>query len=142
MFKILITGSRKWRDRETIAWALESWRERVTDDEIVLFSGAADRGADLICEQEAKKLGFTVKRFPADWHGPCTEYCRHKPRKEGGYCPVKGIIRNGEMVAEGPDVCLGFPLPGGTGTQDCMRKAVKAGVPTFQVDGVNHVTRM
>lgn len=141
MFRILITGSRKWRDREVIAWALQSWKDRILDDEIVLISGAADRGADLICEQEAAKLGFAVKRVPADWYGPCTEYCRHKPRPEGGYCPVKGVIRNSEMVAMEPDVCLGFPLPGGTGTQDCMKKAAKAGIPTFEVHGVGQVTR-
>lgn len=141
MTTILITGSRTWSDRQAIRWALESWSARLTGP-ITLLSGACPRGADLIAEQEAARLGMEIVRMPADWSRPCGVNCHHGGRGERDVCRAAGNIRNSEMVATGPDLCLGFPTSNGTGTQDCLRKAVRAGICTFLVSGVGTVRRL
>ena len=113
-YRVLVTGSTKWTDRTTIRHALfKAWREVGYPEDMVLVHGAA-KGADTLAAQLADRLGWVVEPYPADWEN------KHK---------AAGPIRNAEMVKLGADVCLAFPLPGGKGTQDCMKKAAKAGIP-------------
>lgn len=46
------------------------------------------------------------------------------------------MIRNQEMVDLGADLCIAYPLPEGSGTQDCIRRAVKAKIPTLVFDPI------
>lgn len=82
---------------------------------VTLISGHCHTGGvDLIAETLAELWNWDVERYPADW----TQGHRGGP------------IRNARMVATGADQCVAFPAPGSTGTWDCVRKAVAAGIPT------------
>jgi hypothetical protein len=89
-FRILITGSRDWTNREIIEKALG---EYVHLPKVTLVSGACPTGADRLCEDYAEFLGWNIERHPADW---------------GKYGKKAGFIRNAEMVSLGADVCLAF----------------------------------
>lgn len=108
--RVLVTGSRHWKDRTSIRTALTAYRQPGA----VLVSGACPTGADALAEGIWREWGLTVERHPADWlrHGKAA-----------------GPIRNQQMVDAGADVCLAFPLPDSRGTQDCIRKAQAAGIP-------------
>lgn len=68
----------------------------------------------------------------ADWERDCNQQCNHAPRyRRNGdrYCPVAGNLRNQAMIDKGGiDEVHAYPLPGGTGTGDCVRRAVRAGL--------------
>lgn len=111
--RVLVTGARAWKDRDTISLVLR----RVFDANrtAVLVVGDA-RGADAIAEEIWQELGGQVEKHPADWdrHGKAA-----------------GFIRNVDMVKAGADVCIAFPAGKASGTKHCMRAARKAGIPVF-----------
>lgn len=112
--RILITGSRTWTDRDTIRKALLDTAERCTDSEpITLIHGTAT-GADSIAAQLALGFGWLIEAHPADW-------LRYGKRA--------GFIRNVEMVATNPDICLAFIHNDSRGASMCADLASKAGVP-------------
>jgi hypothetical protein len=76
----------------------------------MLLEGGA-RGADRFAREFANGLGCTVETHEADWKR---------------YGKAAGGIRNQRMVDSKPDGVLAFP--GGKGTEDCVRRAVKAGI--------------
>jgi hypothetical protein len=123
-YRILVTGSRDWDDRDLIAFQLglaagAGLREGMP---VTVVHGAAS-GADVIADRLAHDHGFTVERHPADWR-------RGK---------AAGMARNTEMVAAGADVCLAFLAPcrkhasrpphDSHGAADCAGKAEAAGIP-------------
>jgi len=113
--KVLVCGSRKWVDPGPIRGELL----KLPSGTIVVHGAAP--GADNIAGAEAKKLGFTVRPYPADW----------AMHKRGA-----GPIRNRRMLkCEHPDpegVYLDLVLafhedPGlGKGTKDMVAIASKA----------------
>lgn len=111
MRRVLVTGSRRHSDvalhRTWLAKVDAAWGR------CTLVSGACPSGTDLLCEQEATRLGWAVERHPADW-------------SMGGRA---GPLRNQSMVDLGADVCIAFPLPGSRGTWDCVNRAKAAGIP-------------
>lgn len=106
---LLITGSRDWPDVDAIRAALLAHGPGV-----VVHGGC--RGADLQAAAVACVLGWPVEAHPADW------------RRLG---LAAGPLRNREMVQRGAAVCLAFPVLGSTGTLDCMRRAIAAGIRTI-----------
>lgn len=127
--RLLVTGSRSWSDRDTIRAALrEAWRD-LQPGPIPLVHGAAT-GADTIAADIWTRGGLTAEPHPADWDTPCTDACYHRPREKNGrpYCPLAGHYRNQAMVDLGADLALAFPLGESRGTQDCMKRARKAGI--------------
>lgn len=113
--KVLVTGSRDWRDEPMVLEALQ--KVGVT----MLIHGAA-RGADIIAARAARTLGLpedAIRGYPADW---------------AMYGRAAGGIRNSQMIREehlpsNPiDICIAFPLPTSIGTHDMMRKALAAGI--------------
>lgn len=105
--RVLVTGSRNWTDREQIRKALSLLPPGST-----VVHGAAG-GADTIADEEARALRLNVEPHPADWK-------RHGRKA--------GPLRNQEMIDAGPyDIVFAFPLPGSIGTEDCIRRARKAG---------------
>ena len=76
----LVTGSRKWIDRNLIRKELEIVKSRFPD--ITLVHGGC-RGADLIAGSIWKELGGVVVSCPADW----TRYGK-----------AAGLIRNESMI--------------------------------------------
>lgn len=114
-FRILVTGSRDWTDRRTVADALlDAARHLSIDTDIVVVHGACKTGADAIAQAEAELRGWETEPHPADWakHGRAA-----------------GPIRNTEMVGSRPDAWFAFILNGSPGARDCADKAEAAGIP-------------
>jgi hypothetical protein len=77
--KILVTGDRNWDDYDLIAEALST----LPAGTIIVHGDC--RGADIICAEIAKSLGFIVRPYPADWER---------------YGRAAGPIRNKQMITE------------------------------------------
>lgn len=109
MRRLLITGSRKFTDRDTIHRELAA---RFAPD-IVLVSGHA-YGADAFCEEVWAELGGRVELYPADW------------RKHGRRA---GLIRN-ERMAELPGIreCVAFTIDNSSGTAHMITTARNHGI--------------
>jgi len=123
MVRVLICGSRYWKD------------EKIIEDYIltlekgsVIIEGEG-RGADRIAKKLGKKHGFEVEGYEADWdiHGD-----------------KAGPIRNKRMILEGkPDKVVAFHdnISKSKGTKDMIETASKHGVP-YHVRGHNGVTHI
>ena len=112
--RILITGSRTWTDKVTVAQAIrEAWLVQGRPYGVVVVHGGA-KGADYIAGVYAKDLGFSVEVHEADW----------TIGKRAGY------IRNKKMVDAGADVCLAFIKDNSKGATMCAELAQKSGIPT------------
>lgn len=126
--RILVTGSRHWRDREAVASGLlgalsvlyhpQELHPMVFEWPAVTLVHGGARGLDSIAESLAKSWGMTVEEHKAEWH--------HYGRRAGH-------VRNLRMVNEGADVCAAFPLGESVGTRDAMRLAAAAGIPVLNL---------
>lgn len=151
---ILATGSRHWRDADTIARWLDLVASEVlhTADVCLIHGHYRNRrpgapGADQLARAHAVTKGWPVLDRPADWTRDCGPECRHGQRRvyPGGaslagksWCPTAGPIRNQAMVDEVaasgyPAVCVGFVLPGSRGTTGCMDLARAADLRVMPV---------
>jgi len=85
---------------------------------VVIHGGA--KGADTLAARSADNQGVTAEAYPADW---------------GTHGKAAGPIRNQQMIDDAkPDVCWAFvdkPLAESRGTADMVRRARKAGIPTY-----------
>jgi hypothetical protein len=130
--RILITGSRSWDDRTTLWAALD---EVALEHRVVVVHGAAS-GADRLAVEWVDNARAEDEPHPPD-------YTAH-----GAIAP---LVRNGEMVAAGADLCVTFieqcgcprrPGPHGThGSVDCATKAAQAGIPLRHVRPYARATR-
>jgi hypothetical protein len=117
-FRVLVTGWRNWP--HLFRFVIDLELSKVTHhypaaSYVVVHGQCPHGGVDKYADAWAQSVKMaTPEPHPADWasHG------------KGA-----GMIRNGEMVAAGADLCLAFPGPGSRGTWDCMRRAVEAGIP-------------
>lgn len=125
--RILVTGSRAWRDARPLVWAaLDTCLADTPDDYDIeiLHGGAAgpDRDAqawvDCFIEtyDRTRFAGVSARRFDPDYR----MY----------HATVAPLIRNQVMVDEQPYKCLAFHWGASTGTADCIERAVKAGILT------------
>src|SRR3990167_1929468 len=118
--RVLFTGSRYANDLEPIKNAVlayleaKEWGGFVVSDATFIHGGAT--GTDSLVSALAAELGAAVEIHAANWN----QYGRDA-----------GPIRNQKMVMTGAEVCFAFPGPQSTGTWDCIRRAVKAGITTF-----------
>jgi len=114
-YRILVTGSRDWRDELVIVGALQDLAaEHPHDGELVLVHGACPTGADLIAHDWAVKHGCLIEAHPAAWWK---------------YGRVAGPRRNKEMVDAGADICLAFIKDKSRGATHCADLAERAGIP-------------
>jgi YspA, cpYpsA-related SLOG family len=109
--RILVCGSRRWKDRNAIIYRLADISPPL--DEVVIVHGNAG-GADRIAHQEAQKLGLLVEPHPADWER---------------YGKRAGFIRNVEMLESGIDLVIAFWDGASRGTQHTMDEAAKREIP-------------
>ncbi len=87
------------------------------------FVGDCPSGVDAIALQVADKHDLDIHIFVADWE------------KHGR---AAGPIRNGEMVSRKPHLWYAFRNNGDSpGTDDGIRQALEAGVPTYIVRNAN-----
>lgn len=116
MTRILITGSRKWDDLDTMVTALnQAWLDLGKPSKPVLVHGACPYGgADKMAHELARLWGWRVEAYPADF---------------AGLGKKAGPLRNQKMVDLGADLCCAFPMADSRGTVDCIRRAQAAGIP-------------
>jgi len=116
--KVLICGSRDWKDRERIVVFLKLLSHIPN---ISIIHGAAT-GADRIADEEATKLGIPVKPMPADWVN---------------LGKSAGPIRNISMLNEHPDLVVAFHITTITpGTADMIMRSRAAGIPVLLIPHV------
>ncbi len=124
-YRVLITGSREWEDRDKMIAALAEQRNVAGDRRMVIIEGEA-RGADRMARGLAMRSeNASYEPYPANWGS----------RERGTYRPDAGFIRNQQMVDSGADVCLTFLMREyeNRGTRDCMEKAKTAGIEVVEV---------
>ena len=118
--RILVCGGRSYGKTQIMREVLASLAgpdDAPGSDPVTIVHGnaiGADRYAALIAEE----LGYRVEPHPANW----TRYGRSA-----------GVIRNSEMLTHGEGVVLVIAFPGGRGTDDMVRQALKAGVKVLRV---------
>lgn len=104
MVKVIVAGSRGFRDYRLLQEKLDFYLQNYSDVEIV--SGGA-RGADRLGEQYARTKGFKLRLFPANWDL---------------YGKKAGYLRNQQM-AQYADYCVVFWDGKSRGTQHMIRLA-------------------
>ncbi len=113
--KILVCGGRDFNDVKLFDKTINTILLSSSID-LVIQGGA--RGADLMAEQWALRVGIQTIRFPANWDT---------------YGRAAGPIRNTQMIEEGkPDLVVAFP--GGRGTADMIKKAKEAGILVKEIE--------
>lgn len=128
-YRILVTGSRDWRDEQKLRLVLVDEAILRLDSGVVIVHGACPTGADAMAAEWASNYGVPDEPHRAKWEAPCRPECEpgHRRRGRDGaeYCPAAGSYRNQAMVDAGADVCVAFFQPGAPnrGTSDCVRRA-------------------
>lgn len=113
--RILVTGSRNWTDKVTVAQAIrEAWLVEGRPYGVTVVHGGA-RGADYIAGVYARRLGFSVEVHAPNWDK---------------YGKAAGAIRNKAMVDSDVDICLAFIKNNSDGATMCADMAQNAGIPT------------
>ncbi|WP_271898272.1 SLOG family protein [Candidatus Phyllobacterium onerii] len=127
--KVLVCGGRKYSDKVTVWGWLQAIHLKHGIDRVI--QGGAD-GADKLALKWCLDQSIECWNVPADWTDLSQPDAVIKARRDGTKYDAKaGSRRNQRMLDEGrPDVVVAFP--GGTGTADMMRRAVKAGVRVFE----------
>jgi hypothetical protein len=120
MFRLLITGSRRWTDVGAIRSEFDIVREHEGTD-VVLVSGNCPLGADKMCEDLALEYGWSVELHPLAWKGE---------DGKGEYNPRAGFDRNELMVKLGADFVLAFVMDNSGGAMNTVGHSRKAGIPT------------
>lgn len=111
MYRLMITGSRTWDDKEVIVHELLFIAKKYKN--VVLVSGHAI-GADRLAEEVAVGLGWVVEIHEPDW----------KVGKSAGY------KRNTTMLETGVQAVLAFHKDESRGTADAIKKAKDRNIPT------------
>lgn len=109
IIKIAVTGSRKHKDYKFIEEKLLEIVKEVNADNYILIHGGA-YGADQLSGKVAKKLGWDIKVYNAEWDK---------------YGKRAGPLGNQKIIDEAPDYLIAFPLDSSIGTYDTIRKADK-----------------
>lgn len=113
--KVIIAGGRDFSDYDLLEQTLRELYEG-QNDKFEIVSGTA-RGADQLGERFARRAGFEIKSFPADWN---------KYGKSAGY------RRNAEM-ADYADVLVAFWDQKSRGTMHMIDLAKSKGLEVHVV---------
>lgn len=108
--KVLITGSRKWWDTDSI-WSVLDGLAKDYEEVIVIHGNA--HGADTVAKRWTKANTMPEMRFPARWQR---------------FGKAAGMRRNRLMFdVTQPDVVLAFPLADSIGTWGMVKYAREKG---------------
>ena len=121
-FRVLVTGSRDWSDRDAVFEALDRVYIFLAGKKRVVVIHGAARGADSLAQQ------WFVDRLEQGWHVTEDAY----PADWIKFGKSAGPIRNLDMVASGADICLAFPEGKSIGTRHCMKAAQAAGIQVME----------
>lgn len=120
--KVIIAGSRSFKDYKFLKLKLDSLLSEYSEVEIV--SGEC-RGADKLGEQYGRTNSWTIKPFPAKWGDLTATPCKIKTKNTGQhYNCLAGFNRN-EQMAEYSDVLIAFRKNNSNGTSDMIARAKK-----------------
>jgi hypothetical protein len=111
-YRVLVTGSRTWPDRNKVADVLRLIL--LSHPDMVVVHGACRKGPDRFAEDWCRDHSIPDEPHPADW----------SIGRGAGY------VRNAEMVATRPDECIAFIKDKSKGASHCADAAEKAGIPT------------
>lgn len=117
--RVLFSGNRKFSDDKAVILMLDRLAARAGSAAQVTVVHGGSGNLDWMVDVLARHMGMPVEIHRANW------------QKHG---KAAGPIRNRAMVELGADLLVAYPLPGGRGTQDCIKQAVKAGIPTIVYD--------
>ncbi len=121
--KVLVCGSRQWANRKAIVRELSKLPQGT-----VIIHGACETGADKIADEEARKRGFEIRAYPADWDA----YRDTANPKAAGPARNSKILREEHPDKSGQPITLGLAftedLKRSRGTADMVTKAGKAGI--------------
>lgn len=122
--KVLVCGSRDWTDEAAIERDL-----RKLPPGTIIVHGDCPTGADAIADKVARRLGFEVRPYPADWEGELAAT---------GSSKAAGPKRNAKILREEHPDKAGVPFNFGVaytkdlrrsrGTKDMHDRARKAGI--------------
>ena len=136
---IMVTGSREFEDLRQVHDVLSRYAEIHAQDypdiPLVLVSGHAQRGADVLAEMIWPDYG-PVLTEPAHWdvHTPGRCKCANDPTAT--YCRLAGIVRNEKMVNDyKPSVVVAFyePTAANRGTNHAAEYARSKDIPVRTV---------
>jgi hypothetical protein len=133
--RVIVTGDRSWYDRNLARQVVNGLLLRYGPD-LVIVQGAAT-GIDASFADACDDLGVAQEPHPARWKnlkapGAVIRY----DQRDHPYNANAGPERNAEMVAAAAEMCIAFHrfLATSRGTKDCVRRAIKAGIPTYLID--------
>ena len=118
MFRLVITGSRNWNDKNVIVKELLVIKKKFGKD-VVLVSGHNSKGADALCEEVADAFNWSIETYPPEWRD-----------ENGNFVKSAAFKRNSKMLADGADACLAFHKNNSEGTAHAIKTAQKLGIPT------------
>lgn len=120
-YRVLVTGSRDWRQHELVCLALDATFCEATNASRLMTlvhggcpNGADDQAADWANYMISRDLPVKVEPHPANWQ---------INGKRAGF------IRNAHMVNLGADICLAFIRNCSRGASHTARLAEQAGIP-------------
>jgi len=118
--RVLVCGGRDFENRE---WLYHELDQLHSEKPINLIIQGGAVGADRLAKSWANSRYIDWVEVPADWKV---------------YGKSAGSIRNQRMLDEQkPDLVVAFP--GGTGTADMVKRAMKAGVSVIMVGNIEGV---
>jgi predicted Rossmann-fold nucleotide-binding protein len=113
-FRVLVCGSRNGYDERKLSEFLDRLNLETPINQVITGGGT---GVDQQALDWAKSLNIDTKVYPADWD----QFGR-----------AAGPIRNQQMADLKPDLVVAFP--GGRGTADMVRRALKSVIKVIQVE--------
>ncbi len=131
--RILITGSRKWRDYDAIARAItvaiSDLIKQYPDDNIVtIVHGDCPEGADAYADEFANKISRLMLHPREKTNKQYIVKVEKHPAEWDKYGKSAGPKRNEQMVNAGADICLAFNKNNSPGTSGTIKLVEKAGI--------------
>lgn len=136
---LMVTGSREYDDlrqmNDVLSRYAEIHKQDFPDVPLVLISGHAQRGADLLAEMLWQDHGPIIT-VPADWQTHTPSRCKCHDNPTTTYCRLAGIVRNEQMVNDyKPSVVVAFyePTAANRGTNHAADYARSKDIPVRMV---------
>lgn len=131
--RVIVCGDRNYTDEKYVWDRLDDQDRRQQGGLTYVIDGTA-AGADTFGFNWRKYRQRAGARYAPHWRHAkeCEPGCKKPVGK------VAGVLRNQQMLDEGkPEIVIAFhnDIAGSKGTRDMIKRAVKAGIPTFLYRG-------